>query len=344
MAREYLVIYPENNTLGGYSPANWGNFPNTPSPVYIQLTDSNAFTLRPVPVRWTIRSAGGYNRRVLSGSFKTLTTGNLNNLVIFGSQANSLWFGSSFAWLVPYSYSSGGSTIYELPSCSIDHVIADESGVFTQITKRYLGVKVSAWSFTSNSDASLARLSLTLFAKSFQNSGFSPAIASDPAYSSYPGAPGDPPYVHQHASANVTFGATGSASNRYQSGFDQFTVNARHMLDPRFFNSTNIAYLRYCGRDMDYSITFPYRVDVTNDRVTLFESSSTLTGVTPVTMNITYSIPGTSHTFEFDFKTNSLVGTITDDLNFSQLFMQNITGWSQVDSTALTDFAITGVA
>lgn len=342
MAREYLVIYPENNVNGGASPSNWGAFPNTPAPVYIQLTDSNAFTLRPSPVRWTIRSAGGYNRRVLSGSFKTLTTGALNNLVVFGGQASSLWFGG-FSWLMPYSYTASGSTVYELPSCSIDHVIADESGSFTQVTKRYLGVKVAAWSFTSNSDASLARLSLTsLFAKSFQNSGFSPAISSDPAYSSYPS---DPPYVHQHASSDVTFQATGGTpNNRYQSGFDQFTMNVRHMLDPRFFNSTQIAYLRYCGRDVDYSVTFPYLITPVNDRVVLFESSSTLTGVTPVTAHITYSIPGTGHTFKFNFQTNSLVGTISDDLNFNQLFMQNLTGWSQVDSSSLSDFTIDSVA
>jgi hypothetical protein len=330
MSREYLLIYPEGN-----SPSSWGVFPGTGSPTYIQLTDSNAFTLRPAPVRWTLRSASGYNRRILSGSFKTMTTGALNNMVVFGSQVG-FWMN----WLQPYQI--GGTSAYELPSCSIDHVIIDESGSQNQIQKRYLGVKVGAWSLTSNSDASLMRLSLTnLIAKQYQNPTISPSIPSDPAYNNYPPISStDSPFVHQHAST-VVLGATPGGTDRHLTGFDQFTVNVRHMLDPRFFNSTQIAYLRYCGRDVDWSLTFPYRIDASNDRVSLFENQLTTgLGTVPITMNITYSIPS-SHTLALNMETNALIGSVTDDLNFNQLFMQNITGWNQVDSSTLTDFVAT---
>jgi hypothetical protein len=318
MAREYLVITGEGD---GYS--SWGTF--VPGgggtvggpPLIIQLTDSNLFTLRKTPVRWTIRSAGGYNRRVLSGSFKTMTTGALNNLVLFGSQTAQL-----LRWIQPISAGSG----FDLPSCTIDHAIVMEDGSNTTIYQRYLGVKVAGWQFTSNSDASLCRLSLTsLIARSCTND----ISFADPLYSSYPV---DAPFVHQHATT-VTIN-----TDRSVTGFDQFTATGRHLLDPRFFNSTNLSYLKYCGRDMDWSVTFPYVLKT--DRTALFENTGTGFGVQPVTMTITYTIPA-SHSMTLNFEGNSLIGSVTDDLNFNQLFMQNITGWSQVDSSALTDFAAT---
>lgn len=314
MAREYLRITPEL-TWGAYQPGG--------AHTIIQLTDSNSFTLRQMPVRWTIRSAGGYNRRVQSGSFKTLIRGALSNLVIYGSQVSAF-----LTWIEP---TLTGST-YDLSSYTIDHMIVMEDAAHTIAGKRYLGVKVGGYQITSNSDASLMRISLTdLIAKS--TTSINSTDFTEPLFSAYPN---DTPFVHQHASI-VLLGSSGGSS-RLTTGFDTFQVNVKHMLVPSFFNSTTIAYLTYCGRDADWSLSLPYITK--SDRESLFENTGSGLGVVPVVMKVVYtSVTGAvTSTFTLDFQANSLLGSVTDSLDYNRLFMQNITGWSQVDSSSLNDF------
>ena len=318
MAREFLRITGET-TWGTYDPSGGP----IGSPMIIQLTDSNAFTLRKMPVRWTIRSAGGYNRRVQSGSFKTSVTGALSNLVIYGSQI-AQWL----AWINPYASGSA----FDLRSCTIDHAIVLEDGSNTVFYTRYLGVKVGGWQITSNADASLLRLNLTeLVGKT--TSTITSTDFPEPAFTDYPSGS---PFVHQLAST-IYLGATTSPSTPIRTEFDTFQVTGKHLLDPRFFNATTIAYLKYCGRDMDWSISFPFKRS--DDRTSLFENTGTGLGVVPVTMNVTYTIPA-SNTFTMDFKTNSLLGGVADALDYNRLFTQTITGWSQVDSTSASDFSM----
>lgn len=314
MAREYLRITPET----GGNPTLWGQFQagNLSSATIVQLTDSNAFTMRPTPIRWTIRSAGGYNRRIQSGSSKTVLNGALNNLVLYGSQV-AAWIN----WIQPYQI--GGTGEYDVNSCTVDHALVMEDGSNTTIYRRYLGVKVGGWQITSNSDSQLLRISLTgLVGKS--TASITSSDFSEPTYSSYPS---DTPFVHEHA-ATATMGGT----SRVVTGFDQFQVTGRNLLDPRFFNSTTIAYLKYCGRDIDWSIQFPYVVST--DRTSLFE------GTTPSAFSVAYSIPA-SHTLTLNFENQNILGGIGDSLDFNQLFMQTVSGWSQVDSGAGNDFVPT---
>lgn len=316
MAREYLRLTPETNG----NPTLWGQFQsgNLGSALTIQLTDSNAFTMRPAPIRWTIRSAGGYNRRVQTGSSKTVLAGALNNLVLYGSQV-AAWIN----WIQPYQI--GGTNVYDLNSYTIDHALVMEDGSNTTVYRRYLGVKVGGWQISSNSDNQLLRLSLTeLTGKAAASPNITSADFSEPAYSAYPS---DTPFVHEHAST-----ATMGGTSRVVTGFDQLQVTGKNLLDPRFFNSTTISYLKYCGRDIDWSIQLPYINS--SDRTSLFE------GVTASAFSVAYSIPA-SHTLTFSFENQNILGAVGDSLDFNQLFMQTISGWSQVDSSATNDFVPT---
>lgn len=301
MAREFLRVTTESV---------WGTYDSGGTATIVQLTDSNSFTMRPAPVRWTIRSAGGYNRRWQSGSSKTVVSGALSNLVVYGSQI-SAWL----AWMQPTGAAPGP---YDLPSCTIDHVIQMEDGGNTKVYRRYLGVKVGGWQLTSNADSQLLRLSFTsLVGKSFAT--ITSSDFSEPAANAY--ASGTP-FVHEHASA-MTLGTS-------RTEFDAFQVTGTNLLDPRFFNGTTISYLKYCGRDIDWSITFPYVIST--DRTSLYENTSASS------MSITYTIPA-AQTLTLNFESQNIVGGVADSLDFNRLFTQTISGWSQVDTSASTDFS-----
>lgn len=303
MAREYLRITTEST---------WGTYDAGGSATIVQLTDSNSFTMRPNPVRWTIRSAGGYNRRWQSGSSKTIVSGALNNLVVYGSQI-SAWL----AWIQPTGSAPGP---YDLPSCTIDHSIEMEDGSNTNVFRRYLGVKVGGWQLTSSADSQLLRLSFTsLVGKSA--AAITSSDFAEPAATSYPSGT---PFVHEHASAMTL------SSSRTE--FDSFQVTGTNLLDPRFFNGTTISYLKYCGRDIDWSIMFPYIIST--DRTSLYE------GTTASSMSITYTIPA-SNTLTMNFESQNIIGGVADALDYNRLFTQTISGWSQVDTSVASDFVAT---
>src|SRR3954451_2661064 len=102
MAREFLRINPEST---------WGTYNSGGTHTIVQLDQNNAFTMRPKPIFWSIRTSGGYNRRWQKGSAKTAVAGHLNTLV-YGSQAAALG-----SWINPT-----GSP-FNLTSMTIDHVL-----------------------------------------------------------------------------------------------------------------------------------------------------------------------------------------------------------------------------
>lgn len=316
MSREYLIIVPEA------SDATWGTYPVSPSYNYIQLTDSNQFSMRPLPMSWEIRSASGYNRRILRGSgllpggaantAKLGFTGNLNNLVVFGSQA-TLWQ----TMLTPVAL--GGQGGYYMPSYSIDHVISGEDSGYTAIVKRYLGCRVSTATFTASADSQLLRLSLGLVAKNY-----TAAAASDGGITSYPF---DPPFVLEHATAFV-LGSTGSRSE-----FDSFSCTISNVLDATFFNQTRITRLRYCGRSVDGNITFPYTV--TADR-------ADLENVTKSTASVAFSITTpVAHSLTFTFQNVNYTVGIADSLDYNRVFLQALNFSNYVDTTVPNDLVLT---
>ncbi len=120
MARQFLRFTPET-TYGTYNSSGTATF--------VQIDQNNPFTMRPVPVRWSIRSAGGFNRRVQTGSSKTSLQGNLN----------SLCYGSQMAAFSSWIFASSSNV---LPSATIDHVIVMDDPSSTKVYRRYLGVMV----------------------------------------------------------------------------------------------------------------------------------------------------------------------------------------------------------
>lgn len=291
MAREFLRWTPETT---------WGTYASANAHVIIQLDQDNAFTMRPAPVPWMIRSAGGFNRRVQTGSAKTAVTGGLNILC----------YGSQMSTLMPAIVATSGNV---LGSATIDHCIVMDDPSSTKVYRRYLGVMVNQASFAAAEANQLMRLTLQLTAK--QPATITATDFPEPAAADYPY---DAPYVFEHASGAFTL-----ATSRPE--FEEFNLTIKNILDGRFMASQYLTRLKYCGRDVDFTTRFPYITAV--DR-TDYEA------VTAIAASITFT--NGDYSMAFDFNSNDYIMKVGDDLGMNKVFLQGIDGSCFFDSTAGT--------
>jgi tail tube protein len=297
MARQYLRLTPE---------ASWGVYAAAGTPILLPIDKANAFTLRPAPIPWEIRSAGGGNRRVQAGSQRTSCRGALHTLV-YGSQA---------ATLAPWICADAAGV---LGSVTLDHAIQLEDGGTTAY-RRYLGVMVERARFRCGEDDPLLRLELDLVAQ--QPAPISGADLPRPAATDYPG---DVPYVFQHLAGGFSVVAP-------RAEFASFQCTITNKLDVRFMASQFPTRIKYCGRDVDLSTRFPYIV--TTDR-------AHLEAVDPVAASMTFT--NGSHTLGFAMNSKNVIAGVGDDLALDTIFLQGIELHNFFDAGAGTpnDFTLT---
>jgi hypothetical protein len=297
MARQYLRLTPE---------ASWGVYAAAGTPILIPIDKANPFTLRPTPIPWEIRSAGGGNRRVQTGSQRTSCKGALHTLV-YGSQA---------AALAPWICADANGV---LGSVTLDHAIQLEDGGTTAY-RRYLGVMVEQARFRCGEDDPLLRLKLDLVAQ--QPATISGTDLPQPAATDYPG---DVPYVFQHLAGGFSVVAS-------RAEFATFQLTVKNLLDVRFMASQYPTRIKYCGRDVDLSAQFPYIV--TTDR-------AHLEAVDLVAASMTFT--NGSHTLRFAMNSKNVIAGVGDDLTLDTIFLQGIELHNFFDASAGTpnDFTLT---
>lgn len=301
MAREAVRLTPETT---------WGTYNSGGTPVYAQLDQNNQFTMRPVPNMWTIRSAGGYNRRVQMGSSTTGLNGALN-VLLYGSQAASI-----MGWAV-----TPNAALTAMPSMTIDHRIQMEDGSNTVVFRRYLGVMVPQWVFTGAAQQQLMRLNLTLIGK--QPANITGTDFPEPAPTNYPS---DAPYVFQHSSGGFTFNGLGRTE------FEQLTITGKNILDARFNESQYPTRIRWCGRDIDVEVNNVYQNS--GDRTALYE------GLTALTCSLVFT--NGAHSLNFDMKTkNFQLSQPVDDLPLERVYYQKLSFADFFDAGNATDFGLT---
>jgi hypothetical protein len=279
MARQYLRFTPETT---------WGTYNSSGTATIIQLDQNNAFTMRPAPINWTIRSAGGFNRRVQRGTAKTSVAGILNTLC----------YGSQMAAFAPWLFASSSNV---LESVTIDHAIVMDDTGSTTVYRRYLGVMVNQVQITSGEADQLMRMQI-------QMTGKQPAVITstdfpEPLASAYPN---DAPYVFEMVSGGFTLG-----TSRLE--LEEFNLTVNNHLDPRFMASQYLTRLKYCGRDVDFDVRFPYITTV--DR-TDFEAQSPVTGLVVFTNG--------SHSMTFTLDTQNYIAQCNDDLALDKVHLQTL--------------------
>jgi Phage tail tube protein len=297
MARQYLRITPE---------AAWGVYNPSGTAAIVQIDRDNSFTMRPRPILWTIRSAGGSNRRVQTGASKTGVKGGLNILC----------YGSQMAAIAPWVCASSDNV---LGSATLDHAIVMEDAANTTAYRRYLGVMVDQAQFTASEQDPLLRLQLQLTAQ--QPATIAAADFPEPHAADYPG---DAPYVFEMASGALTLG-----SRRVE--FDAFTVTIKNRLDARFMASPYLTRLKYVGRDVDWTARFPYVTTV--DRAD-YEAVTAVSGA--------IALANGGHTLTFALQGRNYLAEVEDDLALDKLHLQQIQAAAFLDGGAspANDFSL----
>jgi Phage tail tube protein len=299
MAREYLRWTPETT---------WGTYDAVATPAIIQLDQNNAFTMRKKPVEWMIRSAGAYARRVQKGSSKYALGGGLNMLC----------YDTQMAVLAPALFATSGNV---LKSATVDHVVVMEDSGATKVYQRYLGVMAQQVVFSAKESDQLARLNLTLIGKS--TATITVTDLAEPAAGDYPSGA---PYVFEHC------GAFTLATSRTE--FEEFTLTIKNNLDARFMRTATLSRLKYCGRDVDFAIRFPYLT--TADRAAM-EAQTALAASMTMTNG--------SNSMAFQFNSKNFVANVSDALDLDKVYLQSIEGQCFFDASAGTpnDLAVTVV-
>lgn len=306
MAREFLRLTKEQ-TYGTFDAAAASS-----DIVQIDLTGDNAFTMRPRPRMWSIRSAAGNSVRRLTGSSQMEVGGRLTTLL----------FPSQQSLLLPWGCSPSG-TPNDLFSVTADHGVLLEDGT-TIKRRRYLGTKVrtiEVGAEAGTADGNLVRVTYELVAQQ-------PA-SPDPDATAFPAPqltdyPTDAPYVFQHASGGFKVAST-------RSEYDRISIRITNNLHVPFHGGQYITRCRYKGRDVNF--TFHNLYLAVTDRVA-YEA------ITAQDAEVLFT--NGAHTAKFDFNTkNYFVDGIEDDLPLSSGYYQSLSLQAYLDAAAGSDFALT---
>lgn len=296
-ARRYLRLTPE---------AVWGTYDTEAADSYIiDLDTANSYTPRVRPVSVDVRTAGGRNRRVLRVQKKKALTGNLN-MLLRGTQAAAI-----AAWCC------AAPSTDALPSMTIDYAVVHEGG--TTIYHRHLGMMVQQAQFTSNEQAQILRVALTLIGQKSETIDVDDF--AEPAVDAYPT---DACFTHQDLSGNLSI-----SSSRTE--FSDFNLTIQNILDAPFFESEYVTRIKFCGRNVDWTSKLLYKVET--------DRSNWLAG-TAVSASAAFN--NGSKTMTFNMKGKNHYSSVEEDIDDNKLFLTDLNMESFWDTTSTAnDLAIT---
>lgn len=275
------------------------------TPYIIDLDAANAYTVRPKPIRKGLRTAGASNLRAVTIAKKKELSGNLNWTIR----------GSALAVLADWCLPTSGV----LKSYTVDHVIVMEDSGATKHYDRHLGMYVQQAQFSSGESDQFFKAQLQL-------QGMSTAVITatdfpEPALADYPA---DAFLTFEDGSAGLTL------HSETRVDIETFNLTIKNMLDVRFFAAATPQKIKYCGRDVDWTSRVSYKSAVPR---TDFEA------MTPIAASITFA-NGTD-TVAFDMKSANYYADVTDALDVSKLYLQELKLESHLDYAAGTDFTMT---
>jgi hypothetical protein len=232
VAREYLRFTQE---------ATWGTFNGSATSAQImvaQLTAANSWTVRAIPNYWSLRSAGGSNRPVTTGTSTTDVKGKFTTK-LYPSQAKLLC-----ALAINLS-----STPLDLGSFTADHATLYDDGT-GPLYRRYLGCKFGSGSIAATNGAD------PVVSFSFDVVGKQPATITvtdfpEPTFVSTPAYPTDNPYQFKEIAGNLTLGAS-------RTSLRSFTLNVGNELRTPKDEGQYISQNKWTGRANTLEVDFRF--------------------------------------------------------------------------------------
>ncbi len=282
-----------------------GTFDAGGTSILIDIDNANSYTVRKTPIRQTLRTAGSFNRRVATFSKKYALTGNLT-WNVRGTQTALL-----AAWCMP--------TANVLKSYTIDHVSVLEDSGLTHVYTRDAGMYVQQAQFSASESDQWFKATLGLVG--MVQSVITAANFGEPAVTDYPT---DNFLTFEDASGGLTL----HSATRVD--LDSIQITIKHILDVKYFVAATPQKIKWCGSDVDWTSKISYAAAIPR---TDFEAITGVIGA--VTFN------NGAHTHVFTMNGKNFFGSITDSLDMSKVFLQDINMECFLDTSAAADLTLT---
>lgn len=297
MAMREFLRFTKEATFGTFN-----GTPGTGEQFWVTLPGPNSFTMRPVPIRYSIRDPGGLNRRRLTGTEQIALSGRLMT-VLHPSQADK--------FLNTLLTTSG--TREELGSFTLDHAFLSEASSAAFLYKRYLGCKAKKVGISCSNEGENVKTMVNV-----DVIGSTPATitVSDMATPAPSNMASDLPYTFQDTSGALVLAST--ARTQYSS----FSLEVNNILDLLFDESQYAGAIRFCGRDINFS--FRQRLNLNTDRTT-FE------GVTAFSTAVTFN--NGTNTAVFTLGSRNFFTSLEDDLQLDKAYYRTINSEVYLDTS-----------
>ncbi len=336
-AREWLAIIEESafNT-----PLALGSQTVGTNVFYIRLDGGNAFSMRPTPVMVSVPYGGGYAVDAFRVSDKTELKGRLTTKLYTGAFSSFLlsWAGQRIntGQTAPWTTTEPAG---DLASCAITHAIQVGSSYFV---RNYSGVKVEGYDFEVSESGQIATLSLDLVASTPNPAipgGSQPSwAASAPTDVQLPGPQGtgggSVPFLFTNAGTGG--GGTGlivANSGTARPTFQSVKISSKNVIARRFWANQYVQVMRWCGRSTSL-VAENWYTNSPDDRI----GYEAVTVQTPVSFQLYNSATAA---ITWNFETNSVFTSITDQLPLNDLYLQTMTVQNQWDAANSADYTLT---
>jgi hypothetical protein len=280
---------------------------------YPRLVGDNAFGAQPTPNISYVRDAAGSNRRVQAVHGNYATKGKLATLGYY-SQAKLL-----LPWACNLINDTGGN-LKPAYTMTFDWQYQLEDSGGTMAFRRFLGAYCEDFTFKASNSGDGVK-----WAADFGFNYLTPATitVTDFAMPTLDKYPADQPAIFQQAAGLFTLGSS-------RVGFRSLEISVKNIFDVIYDEGTYPQAIKWCGRDVSFKTVLRFKS--LGDR-TDFEAVTAKTASIAITDGTT--------TITFDFKTNSIFGTLGDELPLGKAHYQNTDLMVMLDSTAGTDLAVT---
>jgi hypothetical protein len=292
----------------------------------IPLVDGNAYTVRPNPVVIDLPYGGGYAVRRSSVSDKMELRGKLRTRLCYSQAAVLLGLGLQRVNSGQTAPWVNTEPVGDLASVTIDHAIfQDDTATYKR--RRHKGLKCAGGSFEIGEDSEVGTLELDLVGSTPEGNTIDDS--SDPDDTAFP-VPDDDEYPTDY----VLFTDSGGNVHFNNVLFGEYTslrTSWTNKLDVKFFARHFVQKIRCYGRDVMLDSDVILRQDP-DFRGSLYEATAALASTSLVFNNGTHAIT-------FDWKTNSRIKSLDDNLPLETIYGRRLSLASGYDVANTTDFS-----
>jgi hypothetical protein len=279
----------------------------------IRIDRDGAFTARPTPNRFEVRTADTGNRLAQTGYGTMGTVGRFPTLFYF-SQAKLL-----IPWACNIVADGGGwKPAY---TATLDYFVEHEDTGRTLFFQRYLGSSCTTFRLSGNNAGEGVKMNLDFGFVYLAEAVITATDFPMPALSAYNT---DAPVTFEMMAGGVSLGGA-------RSSFKAFELNVANVLDVDYDESVYPQAIKWCGRNVNGSLNFRWKTDT--DRTNFH---NVVTGIAA-----SFAVTNGTTTTTFSHNGQNTISGVDDTTPLASSHYQNVAFMTYMDFTAGTDFSAT---